>query len=65
MVTTHLSHLCKKLDTFKKILNYKFSINEQGVPDYKIKKGISKQKGAIASLKRLGFDKDILASMID
>ena len=59
MLTTHFTTLCEKLDSSKKIANYKMSIIEDKFT-YKLIKGISYYKGGINILKELNYPKYVI-----
>jgi hypothetical protein len=64
ILTTHYFTICKKLKNSEKIQNYKMDIEilEDGSfkYKYKIKKGISRIKGAIRVLKDMNYPKEII-----
>uniref|UniRef100_A0A6C0AU05 DNA mismatch repair proteins mutS family domain-containing protein n=1 Tax=viral metagenome TaxID=1070528 RepID=A0A6C0AU05_9ZZZZ len=64
ILTTHYFSICKKFKESDKIANYKMDvvIREDGTFDYtyRIKRGISKIKGAVRVLKDMGYPKEII-----
>jgi len=64
MLTTHYTYICKKFKTSDSSINYKMhtTVNEDGSLffHYKMKKGISKVKGAINVLKQMQYPEDII-----
>ena len=64
MLTTHYLSICKHLKTSSSIQNYKMDVNvlDDGKYEYKykLKKGISRIKGAIRVLKDLEYPSEIL-----
>lgn len=64
ILTTHYIGICKKLKKSNSITCYKMSTkrNEQGILSYtyKIKKGISKEQGAIMILEQLQYPDEII-----
>lgn len=66
ILTTHYVSICDKLKKHKKIQNYKMFVEnlEDGTVKYtyKIKKGISKQNGAIHILKEMNYPQEIIDS---
>ena len=67
ILTTHYLNVCKNFSKSKHTTNYKMdvSVNEDGTFDYhyKIKKGISKIKGATRVLKDMNYPKEIIDSI--
>lgn len=64
MLTTHYNYICKKFKSSNNCINYKMqtTVNEDGSLQfhYKIKKGISKVKGAVNILKQMDYPKEII-----
>jgi hypothetical protein len=54
LLTTHYLELCEKINFSSKIINYTLE------PKYTLKKGISKIKGGIKVIERLGFPQSII-----
>ena len=67
ILTTHYFAICKKFRNSKHIQNYKMDVNilENGTFEYtyKIKKGISKIKGAIRVLKDMNYPIEIIQTI--
>jgi DNA mismatch repair ATPase MutS len=67
ILTTHYLNVCKNFSKSKHTTNYKMnvSVNQDGTFDYhyKIKKGISKIKGATRVLKDMNYPKEIIDSI--
>ena len=67
ILTTHYLNVCKNFSKSEHTTNYKMdvSVNEDGTFDYhyKIKKGISKIKGATRVLKDMNYPKEIIDSI--
>ena len=64
VLTTHYNKLCKKLD--KQNNNFYMKVNAKNNDfeyTYKIKKGISKVKGALKVLKDLDYPESIITNM--
>jgi len=65
LLTTHYLSICKKFKKSDKIQNYKMDVRvlEDGTFDYryKMKKGISKIKGAVRVLKDLNYPAEIIS----
>ena len=64
VLTTHYNKLCKKLD--KQNNNYCMTVNKKNNDfeyTYKIKKGVSKVKGALKVLKELNYPQNIITNM--
>lgn len=67
VLTTHYLSICKKFRKSNKIQNYKMEVNI--LPDgnfeytYRMKKGVSKIKGAIRVLKDMDYPKEIIDSI--
>uniref|UniRef100_A0A6C0D2H4 DNA mismatch repair proteins mutS family domain-containing protein n=1 Tax=viral metagenome TaxID=1070528 RepID=A0A6C0D2H4_9ZZZZ len=64
ILTTHYFSICKKFKDSNKIANYKMDvvIREDGTFDYtyRMKRGISKIKGAVRVLKDMGYPREII-----
>ena len=69
MMTTHLIKLCENIDKNKKIENYNMITEDIGDCDfkytYKLKKGISKIKGAVKVLKELEYPQNIIDTTLE
>jgi hypothetical protein len=67
ILTTHYVSICKKLEKLKCVKNYKMDVVEKEDGEfeytYKMKKGISKIKGAFLILKQMDYPAEILADM--
>ncbi len=67
ILTTHYFKICKKFKDSNKVDNYKMDVKvlEDGefIYKYKLRKGISKLKGAIRVLKDLNYPKEILNNL--
>ena len=67
ILTTHYVSICKKLEKLKCIKNYKMDVEakEDGEFEYtyKMKKGVSKVKGAFLILKQMDYPAEILADV--
>lgn len=66
-MTTHYVYICNKFKKSKETVNYKMetTLNEVGncVFHYKIKKGISKIRGALSVLRQMNYPKDIIENI--
>ena len=67
ILTTHYVSICKKLEKLKCVKNYKMDVVEKEDGDfeytYKMKKGVSKIKGAFLILKQMDYPAEILEDM--
>ena len=67
ILTTHYVSICKKYKNSKCIQNYKMDVHinddESFIYKYKLKKGISKIKGAIRVLKDLNYPNEIIQNI--
>jgi hypothetical protein len=67
ILTTHYVSICKKLEKLKCAKNYKMDVVEKEDGEfeytYKMKKGVSKIKGAFLILKQMDYPAEILADM--
>ena len=64
VLTTHYTKLCKKLNKQNNNLYMKVNTNAKDFEyTYKIKKGISKVKGAMKVLKDLNYPENIITNM--
>lgn len=67
ILTTHYVYICNKFKKSKETVNYKMetTLNEVGncVFHYKIKKGISKIRGALSVLRQMNYPKDIIENI--
>ena len=67
MLTTHYISICKKYKNSPHIQNYKMDVkindDDTFVYKYKLKKGISKIKGAVRVLKDLNYPDEIIKNI--
>lgn len=67
ILTTHYLSICKKYKKSERIENFKMQVNVLGNGDfdytYKMKKGISKIKGALRVLKDMDYPKEIIRTI--
>ena len=68
MLTTHYVKICKKFVNSHRIQNYKMDVKVLDNGDfyytYKIKKGVSKIKGAIQVMKEMEYPAEIIGTMV-
>jgi DNA mismatch repair ATPase MutS len=62
LLTTHYVSLCEVLNTNKKLINMKMSIDENNEYTYKLISGISTVKGGITVLNNLEYPEEIIRS---